>query len=106
MNPGKSRLTVTIDSTVLQEAKKHAREKNIPMSRLVENFLRFFSNPTVYCFQCGEEFSSSESELCPKCGWMTCPSCSKCRCELDEGVAVAVFHMRKVYEDLVGGRVK
>ena len=102
----KSRLTVTVDEEVLMEAKKAAQDKHTPMSRLIENFLRFFSNPEVYCFKCGEKFSSTKAELCAKCGWMKCPECGVCRCNLDEDVAIAVFHMRRVYEDLLSGRVK
>ena len=102
----KARLTITINQDVLEKAKKLAEEKHIPVSGLVENFLDFFRNPKVYCFKCGEGFFSSESELCLKCGWMKCPKCGVCRCDLDEDVAIAVFHMRRVYEDLLIGRVK
>jgi hypothetical protein len=102
----KARVTMTIDEEILQRAKKRTEEKHIPVSRLIEGFLDFFSNPKVYCFDCGKEFHSSESELCPKCGWMKCPSCGICRCNLDEDIAKAVFYMRKVYEDLLIGRVE
>ena len=102
----KTKLTLTINRVVLERAKKTAEQKHIPMSRLIENFLDFFVKPGVYCFKCGEKFDSSEAELCPKCGWMICPKCETCRCGLDEEVAVAVFHMRRVYEDLLSGRVK
>jgi len=97
---------VTIDREVLERAKRAADEKRIPISRLIENYLEFYVNPRVYCFKCGEEFSSTNSKLCPKCGWMICPKCGACRCGLGEETAVAVFHMRRVYEDLLGGRVK
>ena len=102
----KARVTLTIDQQVLEKAKKIAEEKHIPISGLVEKFLDFFGEPLVYCFKCGEKFASSDSELCPKCGWMKCPECGVCTCELDEDVAIAVFHMRRVYEDLLSGRVK
>jgi len=102
----RTKLTVTIDAQVLQEAKKVASEKRVPVSRLIENFLEFVTNPEVYCFKCGERFDSSDSELCPKCGWMVCPKCGVCRCSLNEETAVAVFHMRRVFEDLLAGRVK
>ena len=102
----KAKLTLTIDNDVLDKAKKVAAQKRIPISQLVENFLDFFSNPEVYCFKCGEKFSSTEAELCPKCGWLLCPKCGVCRCGLNEETAVAVFHMRRVYEDLLIGRVK
>ena len=106
MNRSKTKLTITVDKTVVERAKKVAKEKRIPLSRLIENFLDFFSKPEVYCFQCGEKFDSVEAELCAKCGWMICPNCKVCRCGLDEETAVAVFHMRRVYENLLAGRVK
>ena len=104
-NP-KARLNITVDKDVLHKTRIVAREKHIPISRLVENFLRFFIDPGVYCFKCGEKFNSTKAKLCAKCGWMICPKCSVCRCGLNEETAIAVFHMRKVYEDLLTGRVK
>jgi len=102
----KTKLTITVDKDALSDAKKESERKRIPISRLIENFLKFFAKPEVYCFKCGERFSSIEAELCPKCGWMICPKCKVCRCGLSEETAVAVFHMRRVYEDLLSGRVK
>ena len=102
----KTKLTLSIDEDVSKEAKKVSDERNIPLSRLIQNFLRFFNKPEVYCFKCGEKFSSDDAELCPKCGWMICPKCKVCRCGLNEETAIAVFHMRRVYEDLLSGRVK
>ena len=102
----KIKLTITIDKNILNSAKKVADQKHIPISRLIENFLKFFTDPWLYCFKCGEKFVSEEAKLCPKCGWLVCPKCGVCRCSLDEGTAVAVFHMRRVYEELLSGRVK
>lgn len=102
----KERLTVTVDREILQRAKKQAERKGIPVSKLIENFLSFFVNPRIYCFKCGEQFTADESELCPKCEWMLCPRCNACRCNLSEESIKAVFHMRRVYEDLLVGRVK
>ena len=102
----KTRLTVTVEENVLVKAKEEARRKRIPLSRLVENFLTFFAKPEVYCFKCGERFSVKEADLCPKCGWMICPKCKACRCVLSEEAAIAVFHMRRIYEELLAGRVK
>lgn len=104
--PPKTKLTLSIDKEVLNKAKEIAEQKRVPLSRAVENFLEFFANPIVYCFKCGEKFESAKSKLCPKCGWMICPECKVCRCGLDEETAVAVFYMRRVYEDLLTGRVK
>jgi hypothetical protein len=102
----KAKLTLTVDKNILGKAKKVAEQKRIPISRLIEGFLDFFAEPEVYCFKCGEKFNSVEAELCAKCGWMICPKCKVCRCGLNEETAVAVFHMRRVYEDLLVGRVK
>jgi len=105
-NSSKTKLTVTVDVEILKGAKKVSGEKRIPLSRAIENFLKFFAKPEVYCFKCGEKFSVDEAELCPKCGWMICPNCKACRCGLSEETAIAVFHMRRVYEELLAGRVK
>ena len=102
----KTKLTLSIDEDVKKEAKKVSDKKRVPLSRAIENFLTFFNKPHVYCFKCGERFSSDEAELCPKCGWMICPKCKECRCGLNEETAIAVFHMRRTYEDLLVGRVK
>jgi len=103
---GKVKLTITVDGDVLINAKNVARERGIPLSRVIENFLRFFSEPEFYCFKCGEKFKARDADVCAKCGWMVCPHCGACRCGLSEETAVAVFHMRRIYEDLLGGRIK
>jgi len=102
----KVKLTITVDEEVLNLAKNVSELKNIPLSRLIENYLRFLSKPEFYCFKCGAKFSVDEVEVCPKCGWMKCPNCNACRCVLSEETAIAVFHMRRVYEDLLCGRIK
>jgi hypothetical protein len=101
----KVRQTITLDKNILDEAKKSCDAKHIPLSGVIENFLEFFVKPWVYCFRCGEKFYA-DAELCAKCGWLKCPKCGACRCGLDDDTAVAVFHMRRVYEDLLSGRVK
>lgn len=103
---GRVKLTITVDGEVLARAKEEARRRNVTLSRVVENFLRFFSNPEVYCFSCGERFSARSAEVCARCGWLICPHCGACRCGLGDEAAVAVFHMRRVYEDLLSGRVR
>jgi len=102
----KTKLTLSIDKNVLEEARKASDKKHVTISAAVENFLRFYANPAVYCLKCGEKFESDQAQLCPKCGWMICPKCNACRCSLNEETGIAVFHMRKVYEDLLVGRVK
>ncbi len=102
----KTKLTLSIDENVLKDAKKIASEKRIPVSRLVENYLKWLAKPDVYCFTCGKNFEVKDSKLCPKCGWLICISCKACRCSLPEEVAAALFHMRKTFEDLLGGRIK
>ena len=107
MNPGsKTKLTLSINPEALEKAKRKAKQKGIPLSRAVENFLEFFSDPKVYCFKCGEEIDSQKSQQCPKCTWLICSSCNSCGCDLDGETATAVFHMRRVYEDLLSGKVK
>ena len=102
----KHKLTVTIDADVLNKAKKVAQQKNIPLSRIIENFLDFFSNPYVYCFRCGKRFDIESANICIRCSCMKCPQCGTCGCNLSEETAKAIFEMRRVYEDLLGGKVK
>jgi hypothetical protein len=102
----KKKLTLSINKSTLDQAKAVAEAKHISLSGAVENFLDFFANPYVYCFKCGKKFDSDKAELCAKCGWLTCPHCGICRCGLNEDEAASVFHMRRVYEDLLSGRVK
>ena len=100
------KLTVTIDANVLEKAKALAEQKGVPLSRLVEKLLSFFASPYVYCFSCGAKFEVEKASVCTKCGWLLCPHCGACRCSLSDEVASAVYHMRKVYEDLLLGRLK
>ena len=102
----KIRTTLTIEKSILEKAKETASLRRTDVSKLVENFLRWFSNPEVYCFKCGKKFSPLKAEVCPKCDWLQCPECGACRCGLNEETAIAVFHMRRVYEELLAGRVK
>lgn len=102
----KVKLTINIDKNVLDAVKNKIKSKGSSISRIVENFLEFYVNPHVYCFKCGVNFPVDEAEICPKCGWLKCVSCNACRCELSDETAAAVFHMRRVYEDLLMGKVK
>jgi len=102
----KAKLTITVDERVLAQAKRAAEEKHIALSALIENFLAFFVDPWVYCIKCGDKFSSSEANLCVKCGWMKCPKCAACGCGMNERAAEAMHNMRRTYEDLLSGRVK
>ena len=102
----KEPLNITIDGDVKEKAIAEAQKKNIPLSRLIENFLKFFVNPQVYCYGCGKEFQSSETLVCTKCSSMKCPVCGCCACSLSEETSKAIFYMRRVYEDLLAGRVK
>ena len=102
----KSKLTLSIEEDILRSAKQVAAEKGISVSRLVENYLSFFTNPKVNCFSCGEEFHIKDTDECPSCGWFKCQFCRTCRCDLKDEVATALFHMRKVYEYLLAGRVE
>jgi len=106
MNTSRVKLTITLDGTILSKAKIVADQKYVPLSRLIENFLQFLVDPHVYCFKCGERFTSSNAKICVKCGWLICPKCGACGCGLSEETIAAVHHMRRVYEDLLVGRVK
>jgi len=101
-----AKLTLSIDKETLEKAKIAAEQKHLSLSGIVEGFLRFFTDPNLYCFKCGKKFSRNDSQLCPKCGWLICPDCRVCRCSLSEETAVAIFQMRLAYEDLLSGRVK
>ncbi|MHA1833948.1 MAG: DUF6364 family protein [Candidatus Baldrarchaeia archaeon] len=102
---GKEKLTTTIDKQILEKAKRICEEKHLSIAGILENFLNFFTDPWVYCFSCGEKFYVRQGELCAVCGWIKCPKCGACRCMLEEKTAAAVFHMRRVYEDLLIGRI-
>ena len=102
----KTKLTLNITKSVLENAKKESRSKNIPLSRMVERFLVFMADPKLWCFKCGNEFSSSKTDVCPECSYLICDSCKACSCSLDKQSSVAVYHMRRVYEYLLGGRLK
>jgi len=102
----KVKLTITINKNLLDIVKERVKSKGLSLSRIIENFLEFYVNPYVYCFKCGEKFFVNKAEVCPKCGWLKCVNCGACRCELDDETAAAVFHMRRVYEDLLMGRIK
>lgn len=102
----RTKLTLNIDKEILKSAKKVAESKNTALSRMVETYMKFISDPLVWCFKCGAEFNASKSDTCPKCSYLRCPDCRACGCGLDEDTAMAVFQMRKVYEHLLGGRVK
>lgn len=101
----KSRLNLTVDSSLLERVKEKADEKHLSISSIVENFFEFFVNPYVYCFNCGSKFCTETSEDCPVCSWVKCPECGACGCNLDDEVVKTAYHMRKVYEDLLFGRV-
>jgi hypothetical protein len=102
----KTKLTVSIDKKLLEEAKVEADKKHTPISGLVENFLEFFVTPYVYCFKCGERLDSSKAKQCPKCEYLVCSRCHACKCNLSEESAVVANQMRRVYEELRGGRLK
>ena len=90
---------------IRDRAKEVAMKKRASLSGIIENFLAFLVRPYVYCFKCGERFESNEATICFKCGWMKCPKCGACGCGISEETARAIFEMRKVYEDLLAGRV-
>lgn len=102
----KKKITINVSEEIDQKAEKVLEEKNIPKSRAIESFLQFIADPHVYCFSCSEKFFVNKASVCPKCSFVKCPKCGGCSCKLSEETSTAVFHMRRVYEDLIGGRVK
>lgn len=103
---GTYKLTLTVDPKVHAEAKKVADSRGFAISTLVESYMRFLANPTVYCIKCSAKFNSKDAKLCTKCSWMKCQECGACVCGLDERTATAMYNMRRVYEELIGSRVK
>ncbi len=97
----KVKLTLSIDRETVEKVKEKTKRLGTSLSKIVENFLKFYSNPAVYCFTCGEKFEVSDVEICPKCGWFKCPYCGACGCDLSDEARVVAFQMRKVYEDLL-----
>jgi len=96
----KKKLTLSIDEDIIEHTKRKAQERGISISKIVENALRFFVDPHVYCFSCGHRFETSGSEVCTRCGWYKCPKCGSCACSLgDEGAKVA-FYMRRTLIDI------
>jgi len=102
----KVKVTLSLDRDIVKRAKAKASLSGISLSKIVEDFLNFYSNPYVYCFSCGVRFAVSEGEVCPSCGWLKCPSCGACRCNLGDEAAIVAYRLRKVYEDLLHGRLK
>lgn len=102
----RTKLTLNIDKDILKDAKKVSEDKNTPLSRMVETYLKFVTDPLIWCFKCGEKFRANSADVCPKCSYLMCTKCEACGCKLDEQTAIAVFQMRKVYEHLLGGRLK
>jgi len=106
MGADKMKVTINIDSDVVKKSEKVLDERNIPRSRAVESFLQYVAEPHIYCFSCGEKFLVKKASVCPKCSFVKCVKCNSCSCDLSEETSKAIFHMRHVYEDLIGGRVQ
>ena len=99
---GKRKLTISIDSKLLENVRAVSSQRCLNISRLVSGFLEFLCRPNVYCFVCGSELVLTEADLCEDCGWVIC-KCGACACKLKAAEAkVASFNMRKVYERLLG----
>ena len=101
----RTKLTLTVDPEILTGAKAKARSQHTSISGLVENFLHFYSEARIYCFSCGSALDVAKQEMCAACGFLKCSDCAKCGCDLSDEARQAVFHMRRVYEELLAGRV-
>jgi len=102
---GRVKLTLTVDDKLLEEAKKVAKSKGVPLSRLVEKYFDFLVKRPLYCFKCGKKFNASEGKVHSVCGWVICPNCKACRCILADAEAAVAFRLRETLEDLAGGRI-
>lgn len=43
-----------------------------------------------YCFSCTRPFNPYEAEPCPICGWLKCPHCGRCACDLGLEARIAI----------------
>jgi hypothetical protein len=102
----KTKLTLSVDKKLLEEGKREAERRRMPLSGLIENYLQFLVKPYVYCFKCGEKLDSTRVKQCPKCEYLICSKCLTCKCTLSEEGAIVANQMRRVYEELRGGRLK
>jgi|SRR5215831_3183111 len=100
---GKTKLTLSINEKVRNDVQAVIADRNLTLSPLVENFLKFVIKPNIWCFKCGEKFCIQDVDKCPKCSYMICGLCSACRCMLSDETAIAVFHTNKIYQQLLGG---
>ena len=71
---GKTKLTLSINEKVRNDAQAVVDERNLTLSRLVENFLKFIIKPNIWCFKCGEKFCIQDVDNCPKCSYLICSS--------------------------------
>ncbi|MEM3085789.1 MAG: DUF6364 family protein [Halobacteria archaeon] len=101
----KAKLTLTVDPKALARAKRASRARRIPLSRLVEGFLDWASDPRLHCFACSAPFGASRGRTCAKCGWLSCPSCGGCGCALPKEALAGLHSLRKTLEELAGGRL-
>lgn len=101
----KTKLTLTVDPKVVARARRASRARRIPISRMVEGFLDWAADPRLHCFACGAPFATSGARTCTQCSWMECPGCGKCGCGLGKQALRALHPMRKVFEELAGGRL-
>ena len=91
----RKKLTLTVEESVIESAKKKAKNQGVSLSKIVEKALEYYADPQVYCFKCGTKFRIDKSKVCTKCGWYICPKCGACACSLDNESAQVAFYMRK-----------
>ena len=89
------KLTLTVEESIIENAKKKAKKQGISLSKIVEKVIEYYGDPHVYCFRCGIKFRIEDSKICTKCGWYICPECGACVCVLDRDSARVAFYMRK-----------
>jgi len=50
-----------------------------------------------YCFSCAKPFNPYEAEPCEECGWLKCPHCGRCACDLSLEARVAIEQVFRTF---------
>ena len=50
-----------------------------------------------YCFSCAKPFDPYEAESCEKCGWLKCPHCGRCACDLSLEARIAIEQVFRTF---------
>jgi len=50
-----------------------------------------------YCFSCAKPFDPYEAEPCEECGWLKCPHCGRCACDLSIEARIAIEQVFRTF---------